>query len=349
MRILLDAMSGDNAPGEILLGASMACLELDADITICGNKEAILLAAKEKSIDISRLSIAHAEQVVTMEDNPLCVVREKKDSSMSVGLGMLSRKEGDAFVSAGNTGALLAGSTLIVRKIKGIASAAIASILPFPVPVLLIDSGANPEVGSDKLLQFAIMGSVYMKKLFGMDRPRVGLLNNGTEHNKGTKTAKEGYIILSAEKNINFIGNVEACSIPFGVCDVLVTDGFTGNIVLKLLEGMGTFMGNTIKDIFTTNALSKLSSLAVKGKIAKIKRSMNPSEYGGAPLLGISAPVIKAHGASDAYAIKNALLQAINFVSTGVIPDITKETQNCRSNAVGDNEKTAGKTESENQ
>ena len=257
-----------------------------------------------------------------MEDNPLCVIREKKDSSMSVGLKALSRGEADAFVSAGNTGALVTGATIIVKRIIGINRAAIASVLPLSNPVLLMDSGANLSVTSDNLCQFAFMGAKYMEKIYGIDRPRIGLLNNGTEYNKGNTLQTETYQLLS-ESGLNFVGNVEGKEIPFNVCDVLIADGFTGNVFLKTVEGMGKFLLNTLKEVLTTNIVTKVSTLTMKEKTKELKQKFDASEHGGAPLLGISRPVIKAHGSSDANAIKNAVRQAIHFVSTGINNDIT--------------------------
>ena len=228
----------------------------------------------------------------------------------------------NAFVSAGNTGALITGATLIVRRITGINRAAIASVLPLENPVLLMDSGANLTVTSDNISQFAFMGAKYMEKIYGIERPRVGQLNNGTEYNKGNALQVESYQVLS-ESGLNFVGNVESKEVPFGICDVLVTDGYTGNIFLKSVEGMGKFMMGLLKDVLKTNIATMVSALTMKEKLQDIKHRFDTSEHGGAPLLGISKPVIKAHGSSDAKAIKNAVRQAIHFVDTGINDDIT--------------------------
>ena len=251
----------------------------------------------------------------------MAVLREKKDSSMGVGLRMLANGEGDAFVSAGNTGALITGATLIVKRIMGINRAAIASVLPLSNPVLLMDSGANLTVTSDNMVQFAFMGAKYMEKVYDIDRPRVGQLNNGTEYNKGNALQVESYQQLS-ESGLNFVGNVESKEVPFGVCDVLVADGFTGNIFLKSVEGMGKFMLGILKDVLYTNIATQVSALTMKNKLKEIKHRFDSSEHGGAPILGISKPVIKAHGSSDANAIKNAVRQAITFVKSGINNDI---------------------------
>ena len=322
MKILLDAMSGDNAPLEILRGAVMAHAEFPDEIVLIGDENVLADVAVKNDLDLRGISIVHASSVISMEDSPLSGVRDKKDSSMGVGLKMLSRGEGDAFVSAGNTGALITGATLIVRRIKGINRAGIASILPLGNPVLLMDSGANLNITSDNMAQFAFMGAKYMEKVYGIERPRVGQLNNGTEYNKGNSLQVESYQLLS-ESGLNFVGNIEAKDVPFNVCDVLVTDGFSGNIFLKSAEGMGKFMMRILKDVLYTNLATKLSAVTMKNKVKGLKTRFDTSEHGGAPLLGISRPVIKAHGSSDAKAIKNAVRQAITFVQTGVNRDIT--------------------------
>lgn len=323
MRIIVDVMSGDNAPLEIIKGAILAQEEYrEHEIVIVGDENVISDTVVTNELVLGNIKIKHASQVITMEDKPMAVVREKRDCSMNVGLKMLAAGEGDAFVSAGNTGALITGATLVVKRIPGINRAAIASILPLSCPVLLMDSGANLTVTSDNILQFAFMGAKYMEKIYGLDRPRVGQLNNGTEYNKGNSLQIESYQLLS-ESGLNFVGNVESKDVPFGVCDVLVTDGFSGNIFLKSVEGMGKFLLGLLKDVLCTNIATKVSTLTMKNKIKEIKHRFDSSEHGGAPLLGISKPVIKAHGSSDAKAIKNAIRQAIFFVNTGMNADIT--------------------------
>lgn len=325
MRIIIDVMSGDNAPSELINGALLAAAEFSAcDIVIVGNENIIKQTAENEKLDLSPVTIVHADDVIYMEDKPLCVVREKNNSSMSVGLRLLEKGEGDAFVSAGNTGALIAGATLIVRRIRGIQRAAIATVLPLENPTLLMDSGANLVVTDENMEQFAKMGSIYMQKIFGIESPRVGQLNNGTEYNKGLPLQVDTYKRLSAMDDINFVGNIEGKTVPLGACDVLVTDGFTGNILLKLIEGMGKFMLKTMKSLFMANTLTKISALALRGQVKTIKKKFDASEYGGAPLLGISKPVIKAHGSSDALAIKNAVKQAIEFINTGINIEIAE-------------------------
>lgn len=327
MRIIVDIMSGDKAPLEILLGAHAAATENSGvAFTFVGNEAIIraIAAARGLSLDLPNIEIKHTDGVVTMEDQPLSVVREKKDSSMGVGLKMLAEGNGDAFVSAGNTGALHAGSTLIVRRIKGIQKSGIATILPYANPTLLMDSGANIEIPPETYVQFAQMGSVYMRDVLGIENPRVGLLNIGAESIKGTKTVAEAYALLQKAEGINFIGNVEGKELPFGVCDVLVCDGFNGNIVLKLSEGLAKFFVGKLTDVFKANPLTKASYLGVKSGLKGMKKDFDASEYGGAPLLGLSKPVIKAHGSSDALAIKNAVRQAINCVENNMTYKILK-------------------------
>ncbi len=322
MKILIDVMSGDLAPLEMIKGAALAHREFTEDIAIIGDENIISDVAIKNEIDLTGIEIFPATSVITMEDKPMCVVREKRDSSMSLGLKKLADGEVDAFVSAGNTGALITGATIIVRRILGINRAAIATVLPLSNPVLLMDSGANLTVTPDNISQFAFMGAKYMEKIYGIERPRIGQLNNGTEYNKGNQLQVDSYQVLS-ESGLEFVGNIESKELPFGVCDVLVTDGYTGNILLKSIEGMGKFMLTLLKDVLKTNIATMVSALTMKEKLGDIKHRFDSAEHGGAPLLGISKPVIKAHGSSDAKAIKNAVRQAISFVKTGINADIT--------------------------
>lgn len=325
MIIIVDCMGGDNAPREVVRGAYLASLEYNASFVLVGERAAIEQVAAEDGIDLRRFDIVNAASVIEMTDDPVSVVRSKSDSSMSTALRLLAEGRGDAVVSTGNTGALFTGATLIVRKIKGVRRAAIASILPMTPPVLLIDSGANVVVTDEYVEQFAVMGSIYMHKVYGLAAPRVGLLNNGAEECKGTDLQLRSYRRLSELPSINFVGNVEADKLPKNACDVLVTDGFTGNVLLKCVEGMGKLMLTTMKEIFYSDARAKLSGMLIKGKVADVKKRFDASEHGGAPLLGISKPVIKAHGSSNANAVKNAIRQAINYSNTGAIVSIARE------------------------
>ncbi|MBE6662130.1 MAG: phosphate acyltransferase PlsX [Ruminococcaceae bacterium] len=322
MRIIVDVMGGDNAPLETVKGVCAAAAEYNASYIIVGDKPQIEKIAEENGLDLRRFEIVHTETVIGMEDDPLSVVRAKSDSSMSVGLRLLAEGKGDAFVSTGNTGALFTGATLIVRKIKGIQRAALAMMLPTDPPLLLLDCGANVVVNDEYLEQFAVMGSAYMKKMYRLEAPRVGLLNNGTEECKGTELQITAYKRLSVCDRIHFVGNVEGHAIPQNVCDVLVTDGFTGNVVLKTIEGVSKLLMHSMKDIFYANALTKMSALMVKSRVDDFKKRFDATEHGGAPLLGISRPVIKAHGSSNANAFKNAIRQAIAYGNSGVIYDI---------------------------
>jgi glycerol-3-phosphate acyltransferase PlsX len=328
MRIIVDIMGGDNAPRETMLGVLAAAEEYKdrgVEYTLVGDENAMREIALEAGKDLSSFEIVATEQVITMEDDPVCVMRAKKDSSMSTGLRLLSEGRGDAFVSTGNTGALFTGAMLIVRKIKHIQRAGIATILPLQNPVLLMDTGANVEVTEENLEQFASLGSAYMKTLYGLESPRVGLLNNGTEDCKGTSLQVSAYSRLKAMQNINFIGNVEGSALPFGVCDVLVTDGFTGNILLKSIEGMGKMMLRTMKELFYENTRTKISALLIREKLGQIKHDFDPSEYGGAPLLGLRAPVIKAHGSSRAKAYRSAIRQAAFYLESNASEEIARE------------------------
>ena len=324
MRIILDVMGADKSPEYFVEGAVMAVKEFGCDITLVGDEIQILSAIGENGWSMDKIEVVDAPEFITMEDSAMSVVKEKNKSSMNVGLKLLAEGKGDAFVSAGNTGALLAGATFIVRRIRGL-RAAIGTILPLARPTLLVDSGANINVTAENLEQFAKMGSIYMQRLHGIQEPTVGLLNNGSEPTKGTDLHREAYQKLS-ESNLNFIGNIEGRDIPFAKSDVIVTDGFTGNVVLKMTEGFGSFMIEQLKSLFTTNVVSKASALILKGTLKAFKKKFDASEYGGAPLLGISKPVIKAHGSSDAKAVKNAIKQAIYFVNTGIIIEIARQT-----------------------
>lgn len=323
MRIILDVMGGDNPVEEFVAGAVAAVKEFGCDITLVGDEIQILTAFADNNYSMDKIEIVDAPNYITMEDSAMSVVREKKDSSMNVGLKMLAEGQGDAFVSSGNTGALLAGATFIVRRIRGL-RAAIGTILPLAKPTLLVDSGANINVTPENLEQFAKMGSIYMERLHNIKEPTVALLNNGSEETKGTDLHRETYQKLM-QSDINFIGNIEGKDIPFGKADIIVTDGFTGNVVLKLTEGFGKFMIEQLKELFKKNAMTMATTLILRSSIKAMKKKFDASEYGGAPLLGISKPVIKAHGSSDAKAVKNAIKQAIYYASTGIIIEIARQ------------------------
>ena len=330
MKIIVDAMGGDNAPQAPVMGAVQANREYGVDIILVGRGEAILKVLEENGIQElpAGVEIAHASEVVEMCDNPATAFREKKDSSLTVGLNLLKSGEGDAFVSAGSTGALLSGATLVVKRIRGIRRAALAPVVPTGNGgAVLIDCGANAECPPEYLLQFAYMGSYYAEHVLGRPEPRVGLLNIGVEPSKGTSLQTAVYpMLVEAGKagRINFVGNVEAREAVEGAVDVIVCDGYSGNIFLKTMEGTGLYLVRELKGVFTKNLLTKLAAVLVSGGLKQMKKLLSSSEVGGTALVGISKPVIKAHGSSNAYAIKNAVRQAKQYVSSGIIESITE-------------------------
>lgn len=323
MRIIVDAFGGDNAPLEILRGCEMAVNELGIDILLTGDEEKIRACAEENGIPLSRCEIVSADSVVEMTDHAEAVIKKKKNSSLAEAMRQLAAGNGDAVVSAGNTGAVLMGGTFIVKRIRGIKRAALATLLPTNDGgrMMLLDSGANADCRPEILAQFAMMGNEYMRGFFGIDRPRIGLLNVGTEDTKGGVLQKETFALLK-EMDINFIGNVEARDALVGVCDVLVTDGFCGNVLLKGIEGtVGTVMDN-LKEIMYASLKTKLAALVLKPGLRRFKHKLDYTEVGGAPLIGVSAPVIKAHGNSKAKAFKNAIKQAVEFANSGAVEAI---------------------------
>ncbi len=324
MRIIIDAMGGDNAPAEIVKGAVRAKRELGVDVTLVGKLEEVETCLKNEGC--TDIQVKDAREVVTMSDDPSTATRRKKDSSMAVALRMLKDGEGDAVVSAGSTGALLTGATLTVKRISGIRRAAMAPVLPAGEHgVMLIDCGANVECTAEYLLQFAFMGSFYAKKLMGCDSPKVGLLNVGTEDTKGGELQHQTFALLKAaseEGRINFIGNIEGTDVFTGKVDVVVTDGFTGNVLLKTTEGVIKYMMKSLKGVFYKNAANKLAALVLKKDLGIMKKTMDVNEVGGTALVGISKPVVKAHGSSDAACIFSAVRQAVKFAESGLIADI---------------------------
>jgi len=311
MKIILDAMGGDYAPLELVKGAALAAGQYpQAQLILTGNEEKIRSAAKEADVTLDGVQIVHAEEVITMEDDPMSILKSKKNSSMGAGLRLL-REDGDAFISAGNTGALHTGASLIVRCLPGVHRACIGTVLPFVTPVLLLDSGANASIQPEYLAQWALTGTVYASKILGVENPRVGLLNIGSEETKGTPAVAAAYKILKELPGIQFVGNVEAREVPFGKCDILLTDGFTGNILLKYTEGMGAMFFGMIKELFYQNAVTKFAALAVKKGLRNIRDTFDASAYGAAPIIGIAKPVFKAHGNSD------AVRQAVRYLESG--------------------------------
>ncbi len=330
MKIILDAMGGDNAPQAPVLGAIEAAKTCGVQVTLVGRGEEILEVMRKNGIDTlpEGMEIANADDVVDMHDDPGSVIHKRKTSSMVVGLKMLAEGTGDAFVSAGSTGALLTGATLIVKRVKGIRRAAMAPSLPNKAggKTVIVDCGANAECTPEFLLQFGLVGSAYAKKVLGVESPRIGLLNIGTEDSKGTPLQKEAYALLAdAHKQglLNFTGNVEARDVPLGAVDVVVCDGFSGNVLLKSIEGTAQFMGSLMKHkIFKRNFFSKLGYLLCKSGVDEVMKMMDYREIGGTQFLGIKKPVIKAHGSSDALAFRNAVLQAADAAGADIAKDL---------------------------
>ena len=329
MKIILDAMGGDLAPEAPVLGAIQAAKDFGAQIVLVGRGQEILETMKKNGInDLPEgVEIANAEDVVDMHDDPATVLHKRKNSSMVVGLKMLADGQGDAFVSAGSTGALLTGATLLVKRVKGIRRAAMGPWMPTKTggKVVICDCGANAECTSEFLLQFALLGSLYSKKNLGVENPKVGLLNIGTEDSKGTKLQLETYPLLQKAGElgiINFVGNVEARGVPMGEVDVVVCDGFAGNVLLKSIEGTAMFMGSFMKKIFKKNLFTMLGAALCKGGINDMKKLLDYREIGGTQFLGIKKPVVKAHGSSDVLAFRNAVKQAMDAAESDFCAEI---------------------------
>lgn len=329
MKIILDAMGGDNAPEAAVLGAIEAAQEDKTEIILVGRGEAILEVMGRHGIaDLPEgVEIMGADDVVDMHDDPASVIHKRKNSSMVVGLKLLADGMGDAFVSAGSTGALLTGATLLVKRVKGIRRAAMAPAMPNKKggKTVICDCGANAECTPEFLLQFGLVGSAYAKKQLGIENPRVGLLNIGTEDSKGTQLQKDAYALLKdadARGLIHFVGNVEGRDVPLGEVDVVVCDGFSGNVLLKSIEGTAMFMGSLMKGMFKKNLLSKLGYLLCASGVKDMMKLMDYREIGGTQFLGIKKPVIKAHGASDAVAFRNAVKQAVQAAGNDMTPEL---------------------------
>ncbi|MBQ1959312.1 MAG: phosphate acyltransferase PlsX [Firmicutes bacterium] len=323
MRIILDGMGGDNAPASVVEGAVLASREIDHEIVIVGKEELISAELKKHKYDISKITIVDATEVITNDDAPVRAVRSKKDSSIVKGINMVKSGEGDVFISAGSTGALLSGGLFLLGRIQGIDRPALASVYPIigGKASLLLDAGANAECKPNNLLEFGIMGNIYMEKVIGRENPRVGLVNLGAEASKGNTLTKAAYELLE-QSHMNFIGNVEAREVPKGACDVIVADGFTGNVILKLTEGLAWNILQTIKKKFTDGLKAKFGAALLIDKLGELKKEFDYSEYGGAPILGVKGPVVKMHGSSKAQAVKNTILKAIPFVEENVVETI---------------------------
>lgn len=312
MNIVIDGTGGDHAPREVLLGAAAAVEELGVSITVTGDETEMKKCAEENSISLNGITLVHAPRVITMDIEPTRLIKDYSDCSLAVAMQMVADGRADAVVSAGSTGALLVGATFIVKRAKKVKRPAIGVMVPMTGGkfYLLVDAGASSDCRPEMICQYAVMGTAYSRQIMGTENPRVGLINNGTEDHKGTELQQQSYPLLKGMESINFIGNVEARELPMGGCDIAVCDGFTGNVVLKLSEGFGSFFGALLKQVFMTNAVTKMAALMVSAQIKSMKKSLDYKEYGGAPILGVKKPVIKAHGDSDARAFKNAIRQA---------------------------------------
>ena len=329
MKVILDAMGGDLAPEAAVLGALDANRDFGAEVTLVGKSEEILEILRKSGCNNlpEGMEIAGAEDVVDMHDDPSKVIHQRKNSSMVIGLRMLAQGQGDAFVSAGSTGALLTGATLLVKRIKGIRRASMGPAMPNKKggSTVIVDCGANAECTPEFLLQFGLVGSAYAKKRLGVENPKVGLLNIGTEDSKGTQLQKDAYALLTEASQkglVNFVGNVEARDVPLGAVDVVVCDGFSGNVLLKSIEGTAMFVGSLMKKMFKKNALSKLGYLLCSSGVKDMMKLLDYHEIGGTQLLGIQKPVIKAHGASDRLAFRNAIRQALEAAENDITPEL---------------------------
>ena len=329
MKIIVDAMGGDNAPESAVWGGALAAKEYGEQVLLVGDPDKVAALLKDKGMENTPgVTIMPASDLVDMHDDPATVLRRKPDSSMAVAFKLLKSGEGDALVSAGNTGALLTGATLYGGRIKGIRRGALAPVMPCKGgQVMLCDAGANTECTAEMLLQFAFLGSLYAEKINGIKNPRVGLVNNGTEDTKGDPLRKEAYALLKKagdEGRLNFVGNVEGSMVPLGACDIAVCDGYSGNVMLKTIEGVAKFMAGAIKDVFMRNTATKLSYLACKKGMDEFRDLFNQDKIGGAPFLGIAKPVIKAHGSSNEIAVMNAVRQAIAYTKSGMIQAVSE-------------------------
>lgn len=326
MKIAVDAMGGDHAPHAIVEGALQAAQALpDVHIILVGDETRIKPLVG--SHPPPNIELIHASEIITPDERePAKAIRRKKDSSMAVSLDLVKEKQADAVISAGNTGAFMSGGIFITKRIEGVERPALAPILPTleGKGVLVLDVGANMDAKPEHLLQYAIMGNIYAQHVMGISRPRIGLLNVGTEELKGNELTKEAFSLFEGQ-SFHFIGNVEARDIPFGVCDVVVCDGFSGNILLKSMEGIANAVFQVMKDEFSRSLISKLGASLLRPSFRGIKKKMDYTEYGGAPLLGLQGKCIKAHGSSNAHAVKNAIVQAVRFVEKDVIGHINHE------------------------
>lgn len=326
IKIIVDAFGGDFSPNNVLKGASLAKKEhKNLEIILCGNKQTLKTNASKIGVDLNCFTILDAKNYISTKENPNEIIDKNKESSMAIGLKTLNSPEIDAFITAGNTGALAVGSFFFNKKIKGVKRAALCVNVPsYKGNFLLLDAGANLNCREDVLLQFALMGDIYSNKIFKIQKPRIGLANVGAEQTKGPKTHQGAYELLKHKTNLNFIGNVEARYIPMGACDVVVCDGFSGNMILKSLEGTAKFLIAMLKDAYSKNILTKIAAAILTKQNKELKEKLNYKNYGGAILLGMEKPIIKTHGNSDEKTIKKAIDTTINFINNNIVSEITK-------------------------
>ena len=330
MRIILDGMGGDNAPGEIVKGAAIASKLVKHEICIVGDEERIKKVLLRHEHEENNISIVHAGEVIEDEDKPVKAIRAKKDSSLVKGLMMVKNGDGDMLLSAGNSGAIMTGALLLLGRIGKVDRPALGAIYPYlskGTAGLIIDAGANPDCRPSSLLYFAAMGSLYAEKVLGIEKPTVGLVNMGTEPGKGSTTLKETYVMLEEANRrglINFIGNIEGRDVPMGASDVILCDGLTGNVILKLTEGLGASIMKLMSQHFTSSTTAKIGAALLMPKLKAMKAAFNYNEYGGAPILGVRGPVVKIHGSSNHEAVVSGILKAVPYIENGVIGEIEK-------------------------
>lgn len=351
MRILLDGMGGDHAPECVVEGAIAAAGRTDHEIVIIGQEDLIRQTLDKFGYHGEQIKVIHAGEVISNDESPVRAVRRKKDSTIVVGMNMVRDGEGDVFLSAGSTGALLAGGLFILGRVPGIDRPTLATVYPVigHQPSLLVDTGANAECRPNNLLEFAVMGSIYMEKVMGRPDPTIGLVNNGAEAHKGTALTKKAHEMLT-ESNLNFIGNIEARDLQDAVCDVIVTDGFTGNAIIKLTEGLGLMVLRELKSRFTASTRSKMGALLLSDQLRGIKKEFDYTEYGGAPILGVKGALLKMHGSSDARAVEQTILKAIPYVEenvVGTIADAMEEIVKLETEAIAEEGESDQKQEQE--
>jgi glycerol-3-phosphate acyltransferase PlsX len=336
LRILVDAMGGDNAPEAIVNGCidAIKCQE-GFDILLIGDNDQINKVLRKRKFSSQRMEVVHAQEIITNEDLPTRAIRRKKKSSMVVGFNLLKEKKGDVFISAGNSGALLTGALFILGRLKGVDRPALAAVIPTKKgKALLIDAGLNSTCKPINYIQFGVFGSIYMKELFNIDKPKIGLINMGTEAKKGSEVLRSAYELLSKSK-LNFVGNIEGKDVPDGVVDVAVCDGYIGNVLLKFFEGAGSFFYTFLKGMFKRTIFSKLSLLFVMKDMKEFKKRMDPEEDGGAPILGVNGFVVKSHGNSNARTIKNVIIKAYNLAKNQVFEKIKNSLENLEAESIG--------------